>query len=292
MARILVTGGDHGIGFETASRLVEHDHDVVLTAPVLSRGEQAAKRLRARSRRARVEVRPLDLSDRKSIRLLGREWSGPLDAVVINAGSTRPSRAREVTLDGIEKTLATNALGPHLLAHELLPYLERSAPSRLVCVTERRHRPGTHRRSLRFDFSDPNLETGYFPDRAWKNSKLALLWFTFELARRLRRFGRIVTANAVCPGFVPRLSAADARGLERLLMRSVYPRLPEATTPDLASRSVTALTLSPALGRSSGRYYEQDRETMPGRDAANASMAARFWDLSNYFLRLSEWPPV
>ena len=76
----------------------------------------------------------------------------------------------------------------------------------MITVCSRLHLPGSRGGPVDFDFDDPQLERGYHPDRAYKNSKLAALWFTYELQRRLGQ--PPITANAVCPGFVPATAAA------------------------------------------------------------------------------------
>ena len=86
---------------------------------------------------------------------------------------------------------------------------------------------------MRFDFSDPNLTHRYHPMLAYKNSKLANLWFTYELNRRLDGTG--VAANALCPGFVPATIADEVRGLRRFKFRHILSRLPFARTPTEAT---------------------------------------------------------
>ena len=120
------------------------------------------------------------------------------------------SPTRRLSGDGFEETLAVNVLAPFLLTGLLLPALERAPSARVVTVSSRLRLPGSRGEPVDFDFEDPQLEHGYDPDRAYKNSKLAALWFTYELQRRLAP--RPITSNAVCPGFVPATAAASTRG--------------------------------------------------------------------------------
>src|SRR5664280_1576820 len=118
------------------------------------------------------------------------------------------SKNRRVTVDGYEETLAVNVLAPFLLTALLQPALARSESARVVAVSSRLHLLGS--RGEPVDFDDPQLQRGYNPDRAYKSPKLAVLWFTYELQARLAL--RPITANAVCPGFVPTTAAASTRG--------------------------------------------------------------------------------
>ena len=95
---------------------------------------------------------------------------------------------------------------------------------------------GFSRRRRDFAFDDPNLEHGYSPDRAYKNSKLAAIWVSNELNRRLPA---TVTADAICPGFVPTTAAAYTSGWQRFLLRRILPRLSFTTT--IAGRSQCCL---------------------------------------------------
>src|SRR5581483_1975486 len=97
-------------------------------------------------------------------------------------------------------------------------------------------------------------ERGYNPDRAYKNSKLALLWFTYELQRRLGQGA--VTVNAVCPGFVPLTAVESSRKpFERWLMRRVLVHMPFAKSVDAATDSLVFMATDPSLAGTGGRFF-------------------------------------
>jgi NAD(P)-dependent dehydrogenase (short-subunit alcohol dehydrogenase family) len=129
-----------------------------------------------------------------------------------------------------------------------------------------------------FDFADPQLEHGYNPDRAYKNSKLAVLWFTYELQRRLG--GRPVTANAVCPGFVPATAAASTHGLMRALMTHVMPHMPFATTVDTATDSLLFMAQDASLDGVGGKFYGECHPIESSPESHHRAKAVRFWDLA------------
>jgi NAD(P)-dependent dehydrogenase (short-subunit alcohol dehydrogenase family) len=209
---ILVTGAGRGLGLATSMKLARAGHQVVLAVRDRARGEQAAAEIRGVVPGCQLEVRTLDLAALASVRAFAAALVGEgrvVDVLLHNAGVMQQSRERRVTVDGFEETLAVNTLAPFLLTRELLPALARSSAARVVCVASMLHMPGSRGEPVNFDFADPQLLRGYHPDRAYKNSKLALLWWTYELQRRLPP--RPITANAVCPGFVPVTAAASVR---------------------------------------------------------------------------------
>jgi len=163
------------------------------------------------------------------------------------------SKNRRVTIDGYVETLAVIVLAPFLLTALLQPALARSESARVVAVSSRLHLPGSRGESVDFDFDDPQLERGYNPDRAYKNSELAVLWFTYELQRRLA-LGP-VTANAVCPGFVPTTAAASTTGFMRLVMSYVMPHMPFAASVDEATDGLVFMAVDPSLEGVGGKFF-------------------------------------
>lgn len=201
---VLITGGGRGLGRVTAGKLAARGHNVLLTARTRAAAEDAVAAIRREHPGARAEPRWVDLSSLEQVRSFAvaeAARGAPIDVLFHIAGILQTSKQRRLTVDGYEETVAVNVLAPFLLTRLLLPALERSEAARVVTVGSRLHLPGSRGAPVDFDFADVQLEHGYHPDRAYKNSKLAVLWFTYELQRRLE--GRPITANAVCPGFVP-----------------------------------------------------------------------------------------
>ncbi len=288
---ILLTGGNRGLGLATSSRLLGLGHRVIFTARDPARGEAALRELRGRHPGAQVELRALDLASRASIdafsQSLVREVPS-LDVLFHNAGVMQQSPTRRVTVDGFEETLAVNALAPFVLTHHLLPLLARGASPRVVLVSSRLHLPGSRGAPVRFDFDDPDLTRGYHPERAYKNSKLAVIWLTRELARRLEP--QDITANAVCPGFVPVTAAESVTGAMRLFMKHVLRRMPFATSVEEASRRFAEMATSPALDGVRGLFYADGAPMAPSACALDDDKARRFWALCLTLTGLDDWP--
>ncbi len=144
----------------------------------------------------------VDVSSQAEVRRLAREVLAAyprLDVLVNNAGGFWATR--RVTADGLERTFAVNHLAPFLLSRLLLDRLKASAPARIVTVSSGAHTTG------KIDFGDLQGERRYSGQRAYSQSKLANVLFTYELARRLDGTG--VTAPVLHPGVVRTGFAAE-----------------------------------------------------------------------------------
>jgi retinol dehydrogenase 14 len=191
----LITGATSGIGKATAMGLARMGASVVMVGRDRGRGEAALAEVKGKSANASVDLMLADLSSQEDIRRLADEFKEAyprLDVLVNNAGVIRSRRIR--TADGIEMTFAVNHLAYFLLTNLLLDVLKASAPSRIVNVASGEQRNGT------IDFDDLQGEMGYKGAKAYSQSKLATVLFTYELARKLEGTG--VSANCLHPGVV------------------------------------------------------------------------------------------
>ncbi len=290
MSTILVTGAGRGLGRVTAEKLARAGHHVVLHARRPEAARAAAAAIRAAKPGAQISPHAADLSTMSTVRTLAADVLAAhpqLDAVLHVAGVMQQSETRRLTADGFEETLAVNTLAPFLLTGLLLPALERSPAARIVNVSSRRHLPDSHGAPVDFDLDDPMLERGYDPDRAYKNSKLAVLWVTREQAGRLA--GGPITANAVCPGFVPLTASDSARGLKRAFMRTVLVRMPFAVSVDAATDSLVFTAADPSLDGVTGAFYGERHPIESSPDSRDATKAARFWALAEELTGFT-WP--
>ena len=192
---VTVTGANSGMGKEIALALAGMGATLVMVCRDRERGEAARHDVISATGNQQVELLIADLSSQQSIRRLAHEFISAHDrlhVLVNNAGVTLAKRSESA--DGIETTFATNHLAPFLLTNLLLPVLTASAPARVVTVSSGVQAMG------KIDFEDLQGAKSYNEIRAYNQSKLANLLFTYELARRLKGTG--VTANALEPGFV------------------------------------------------------------------------------------------
>jgi retinol dehydrogenase-12 len=266
---VLITGGTAGIGKQSAIALLQMGAQVVIVGRNPEKTKAVVEELKTRTGSAKVDSLLADLSSLGEIRALAAEFKARfprLDVLLNNAGGMNP--ARSTTVDGYERTMATNHLGYFLLANELLPLLEKSGPARIVNVASDAHKGG------RLDFDDLMAEKSYFHFRQYSRSKAANILFTRELARRLA--GKNVTVNCLHPGFV----ASDflsKGGFWGFIKPIAY--LFAINEVDGAKTSVY-LASSPEVEGVTGKYFVKCKATRPTAFCEDDEAAKRLWELS------------
>jgi NAD(P)-dependent dehydrogenase (short-subunit alcohol dehydrogenase family) len=258
-ATILVTGATDGLGRRVAQELAATGATVLLHGRSPERLEATLEALRKETGSEKLGSYLADLSSLDEVRGLAEQVLSEhdrLDVLVNNAGII--SREREESGDGHELTFAVNHLSHFLLTSLLLPLLKDSAPARVVNVASAGQSP--------IDFDDPMLERGYDAMRAYSQSKLAQVMFTFELAERLRGTG--VTANALHPA-----SLMDTKMVHDTFGYTM-------STVEEGAEAVVRLAASPELEGLTGRYFDGTREARANRQAYDAEARKRLWALS------------
>ena len=271
---VIVTGANSGIGLETALALARAGARVAITARHAGRGQAAMEDLRRRSGSESVELVVFDLGELASVRAGAEEILRRLeriDVLVNNAGIVLSDR--RATPDGIEATFAVNHLGPFLLTQLLLERLKASAPARIVNVASTAHKGA--RRGL--DFGDLQSERRYSAMSVYAKSKLANIYFTIELARRLAGTG--VTANCLHPGTVATGYGrdGDTHGVLTFGLKLIKPVI---LTAAQGARTSVYLASSPAVEGVSGEYFIRCRRRRPSKVAGDPEAALRLWEVS------------
>jgi NAD(P)-dependent dehydrogenase (short-subunit alcohol dehydrogenase family) len=266
----MVTGATSGIGLATARQLASAGATVI----VVGRDAEKCAAVATTIPGPTVDWLVADFADQGDIRRLAAEAEERyprIDVLINNAGATYPRR--QLTPEGVERTLAVNHLAAFTLTTLLLDRLRDSAPARIVNVSSVAHE------RARFDFDDPAMDGGYRPFAAYGRSKLANLWFTYELARRLEGSG--VTVNAVHPGLV-RTALGDHSGAVRRtgwrLLHVAYRR--QSLSPEEGAEAITYLATAPALEDVTGRYFVGCRPAESSAASRDPAAAARLWELS------------
>lgn len=254
---ILITGASDGIGRQAAldlaglgARLILHgrDEDRLRAVQHALAGESQAHALAVADFASLRAVRDM------AAEVLGRH--ARLDVLIHNAGTYEP--AFRPTEGGLERTLLVNHVAPFLLTHLLLERLIASAPARVVVVASIAHQRARPELA-------PASEQDYQPYRAYAHSKLANLWFTLALARRLEGTG--VTANALHPGVIGTKLLRAAFGMQG------------APVED-GARRIVYLAASPGLAEVNGAYFVDDRPAAPSPSARDEFLQEQWWALS------------
>ena len=194
---VIVTGSTSGIGKEAARVLARKNAHVILAVRNTNKGHEVASEMRAENPDASLEVRELDLSSLDSVRDFADGFTRDhdrLDVLINNAGVMMPPYSK--TADGFEIQMGTNHLGHFALTGLLLPALKATEGSRVVNVSSMAHSFGD------IDFDDLDWESRkYNTRRAYADSKIANLYFTYELAERLQENGSQPMVTAAHPGW-------------------------------------------------------------------------------------------
>jgi retinol dehydrogenase-14 len=267
---VLVTGGTGGIGKATARGLAALGARVAITGRDAGRAGAAAADIRAPGGPP-VEVFVGDMSVQAEVRRLGAEVLTALprlDVLVNNVGGFWNSR--HVTPDGLERTFALNHLAPFLLTHLLAGRLAADAAARVVTVSSDAQRLG------RIDFDDLQGERSWSGQRAYNQSKLANVLFTYELARRLRGSG--VTANVLHPGIVRTgFGAEDPGRIQRVIM----PFAPLVMkTPERGALTSIHLASSPEVEGVTGQFFANGKARRSSKRSYDQDDARRLWRVS------------
>jgi NAD(P)-dependent dehydrogenase (short-subunit alcohol dehydrogenase family) len=271
----LVTGANSGIGKVTAKALAASGAAVMMVCRNPEKGKAARDEIVRETGNQNVELLLADFADLRQIRRVADEVKAKtrrLDALVNNAGAFHS--ARRLTADGYEMTFGVNHLGYFLLTAELLDLLKSSAPARIVNVASDAHRAG------RIYFGDLNLNHEYGGWKAYAQSKLANILFTYELARRLE--GSRVTANCMHPGGVNTNFFTNIKGLAGLFARpfTIFMR-----TPERGADTVIWLAASPEVEGLTGKYFIDRKEKQSNRESYDPEVAARLWEVSEQMVR-------
>lgn len=273
----MVTGANSGIGKATALALAQMGATVVMVCRNRARGEQAMSDITTKSGNNAVALLLADLSSQQSIRQLVEHFQRRythLHVLINNAGAAFPGR-RE-TVDGLEMTFAVNYLAPFLLTNLLLDVLKASSPARIVNVSSNSHEAGY------IQMDDLQEEEHYRSMRVYGQAKLAVVLFTYELARRLHGTG--VTANCLHPGFVAtHFGQRDAGPAFRLLVKVIGSF---GASPAKGAKTSIYLASSPEVEGITSNYFVK---SIPRRSAAisyDTSLHRQLWEQSAKLVNL------
>ncbi|MBM4197780.1 MAG: SDR family NAD(P)-dependent oxidoreductase [Gammaproteobacteria bacterium] len=279
----LVTGGARGMGRVTALALAARGARVIIVDWEGEEGTRTRDLINSRASRPLAEFAWCDLSSLADVRRLAADIGArypSLQVLVNNAGITDP--VRRLSPDGWEMHLATCHLGHFLLTQLLLPQLRAGAPARIVCIASEAHRVGPG-----LDFDDLNNEKIWkgaaFSNgaafAAYHRAKLCNLYFTFELAGRLRGSG--ITVNAVSPGYFVNTSIyRNLRGVFRWGAVPVFAlgSLLGLNTPERGARTHIHVAASPAVEGVTGEYFASCRVAQASPVARDPVIRRRLWD--------------
>jgi NAD(P)-dependent dehydrogenase (short-subunit alcohol dehydrogenase family) len=268
---VVVTGANSGVGFVTAKQLAQAGAEIVMVCRDPGRGEEARARIAESATGPPPQLFIADLSSQEEIRDVARDIHfayDRIDVLLNNAGSVFNKGERSI--DGIEKTFATNHLAPFLLTNLLQDQLLAAPAARVVTVA-------TEIYSRKLDFENLQGERSYNFFKAYQQSKLCNVLFAFELARRLEDTN--VTSNVVSPGPSKTGFGANMTGPARTFTR-IMKATPRFGTPEKGARTLVYATTDPELEGATGHFYYREKELATKPVTRNTEIAARLWQIS------------
>jgi NAD(P)-dependent dehydrogenase (short-subunit alcohol dehydrogenase family) len=265
----LVTGGTDGIGKATALGLAKLGATVVIVGRNAGKAGQVVEEIRAATQNPHIEALLADFSSLAQVRALAENFKARydrLDVLVNNAGLV--TRDRELSDDGLELMFAVNYLAPFLLTNLLLDVMKQSVPARIVNVSSMGYKRG------QIDFDDLQSERDFDHRRAYYQTRLGLVLFTFALARRLEGSG--VTVNVLHPGIVKTNLSHNYMGnpVFRFFEQII------AVNPEKGAQTSLYLATSPEVEGITGEYFTKKQVQPATQTARNQGLQERLWEVS------------
>ena len=268
---MVVTGATNGIGFVTAKELARQGAHVVLVARAQDRLDHAVAQIQSSCADASLSTICADLSSQRDVLRVAdtlKSSHAHIDVLVNNAGAFFTTR--QLSVDGIEMTWAVNHMAPFLLTTSLLDTLRASAPARVITVSSMAHM------GAKMDFDDLQGERRFSGLRAYAQSKLANILFTYELADRLQQAE--VSVNCLHPGFVATGFAHNNSGLFAQfngLLQKLF-----AVSPEKGAETSIFLASDPSVAHITGRYFINSKAVPSSKISYDVTSRRRLWEVS------------
>ncbi len=281
---IVVTGANSGLGFECSRTFAQKGATVVMTARNMTKGKAAQEEILHAHPGADVDLMKLDVGNLNSVRSFAAAFKAKydrLDILLNNAGVM--AIPRQETADGFEMQLGVNHLGHFALTGLLLDVIVQTPNARIHNVTSSANYTGS------INFDDLMGEKEYSRWAAYGQSKLANVFFTFELQKRLAAAGHDTIVNTSHPGIVignlqaNSVEQSDTK-LEAVLYRLIQPFIAQDIKMGVLPM-LYAMTAEEAKG---GAFYGPKWFNMRGypdekkanSEAYDANALKRFWQIS------------
>ena len=267
----VVTGANSGIGRVTARALAVQGATLIMVCRNKEKGEDALNEIRYLSGNQNIHFFLADLSSQTEVRHLAAEIKTRfprIDVLINNAGGINPNLV--LTADKIETTFAVNHLAHFLLTDLLLEQVKASPAPRIINVSSQAHQIGF------INFDDLGFERKYNPMRAYAQSKLANILFTYEFVRRIG--DHQVTVNALHPGAVNTNFGKTLHGIGGIMFRTFGFMM---RSPEKGAETLIWLATAPELKGVTGKYFFDRKEIRSSKISYDTRAAKELWDISD-----------
>jgi retinol dehydrogenase 12 len=276
----VVTGASQGIGFETVRQLAAMGYKVLMLARTEKKGEAAKAMILEEQKDADVEVYVADMSLQKDIRnaaSLILERHPKIDGLINNVGTWMSHH--KLTEEGIETVFATNHLSYFLMTHLLYPALQKAEHARIVNVASKAHSYG------KINIEDPGYSKNYHGLKSNGQSKLANIYFTFELDAR--KPDKNISVYAVSPGLVKTdIGLKHTNWLHTIAWKF---RRRKGQTPAEGAGTSIYCAIEPSIQDISGKYWHEKKVKEVFKSAQEPELGRKLWDLSMRMCKIEDY---
>jgi NAD(P)-dependent dehydrogenase (short-subunit alcohol dehydrogenase family) len=294
---VIITGGNTGLGYACARHILLRGPEwhVVIACRNVEKAQKAREQLIAGTGNRHVDFEMVDLASLASVRQWAKAFPAgpypPLYGLVCNAGLSLGDTITK-TEDGIETTFQVNCLSHFLLVQLLLPMIQKGG--RILFVSSELHRNDGPMKSFRPEYKNP--ETMAFPQpgeqpmkgfgqKQYSATKLCLLFYTYELARRLAEDkDRAITVNAFNPGLMPDtgLGGLNKMHFTRYFLKYILPIFSKGavSTPEKSGRILASLLLNEQYQGISGKYFDRDKMIPSSDESLDEAKWTDMWQYS------------
>lgn len=274
---VLITGANTGIGKEAAKELARRGGRIILACRDLEKAKKARDEIIESTKNENIIIKKLDLLSFSSVREFVADIKSTeerIDILINNAGVG--AMRQNYTEDNLLPTMQVNYFSTYLLTLLLIDLLKKSAPSRIIMVSSIAHK------YAKLDLNTINVRKACGHQRLYNNSKLCLMLFTNELARKLSKTG--VTVNSVHPGAVlTDIFKSIPKAYYRIFL--VIARM-YFKTPYEGAQTLVHLAVTPGLENVTGKYFVDCAEAEQLPLAKDEGMAKKLWELTEQFVIL------
>ncbi|MBQ7067916.1 MAG: SDR family NAD(P)-dependent oxidoreductase [Synergistaceae bacterium] len=282
---IIITGGNSGLGFETAKNIAgkSDEYFVILACRNFEKGISAAEKIKNETGNQNICSMELDLASLKSVRNFAEKIKTPIYALDNNAGISGAKTDNQITVDGFDIIFQSNHLGHFLLTNLLLPLM--SEDSRILNISSDMHNPpygalvwnGTEY------LAHPTENLG---NERYFYSKLCNLYFTYELDRKLKEKNSNISCNAFNPGFMP---DTNLNSMPQSVIDEVKTKMPERLgSLSVSSKAVAKLLTEKEFSHVSGKYFSMSTTPVKSSELSyNLENARELWKISSKFSGLN-----
>ena len=270
----LITGCNGGIGKQVAIQLAKLNFNIIMLVRDSDKSKKTFREVKGLSSNPDIRMFYVDLASQESIitaaENIKKEYQ-QIDILINNAGVVK--RKYDRSAEGFEMTFAVNYLAPFLLTNLLLPLVEKSSHGRIINLTSELYKKG------KATIDNTSSDKKFNGDIAYANSKMLIVLFTKELARRLQN--KNITVNCVHPGVVATDSFREYPKWFSTFLNLLISK------PEVGAKPVVYLATSPDVQNRSGDYFKKSKAT-PTIDIANdKKIAEKIWKETESIFNIS-----